>query len=106
MPTEGGAAAHAGLAVLGLPLPCPLYGMLPGVWQGSLELAALLCGAHTRAHGASRWQGVPATGVTASRAAVPGCILLAGAPPACTLLVELHGVFKGSPELAALLCGA
>ena len=31
MPTEGGAAVHAGLVVLGLPLAYPLLGMLPGV---------------------------------------------------------------------------
>ena len=92
MPTEGGAALHACLAVLGLPLAYPLSVMLPWVWQGSLKWAALLCGVHTRAHGASRWQGCHLAGAAvpaASRAVVLAGMLL-GASSACPLLTELH----------------
>ena len=81
-----------GLAVLGLPLAYTLSVMLPWVWQGSLEWAALLCGLHTRAHGASRWQGCHLAGAAvpaASRAVVLAGMLL-GASSACPLLTELH----------------
>ena len=105
MPTEGGAAAHAGLVVLGLPLACMLLDRLHGVREGSPEWGALRRSAQVHA-----WSIQVAGGCRSWRhrqqGRLPGCILLAGAPPSCTLLLELHRVCKGSPELAALLCGA